>query len=399
MNAPGVTYESARITALTQGCGYQVSGSSSTVTGNAVANQFSCVTMTAEILTGPDEGQSRDIQMSGESTQAGLDIGNTVYVMRNPATGQAIYSLSGIHRMGVTITLLALFIVAVLAVARWKGFWALIGLVFSIAVLIGFMLPALATGESGLLVGIVGSMAIMFVVIFVAHGFSLRTSAALMGTLIGLAFSTGLGMLAVRFGHLSGYVSEEELTLGARVNTLDFQQLLVAAMVVAGLGVLNDVTITQSSAVWELRAAGRELTRRQVFASAMRIGRDHIASTIYTIVFAYAGAALSTLMLLILFYDQPIWQLLSTQQMGTEVLRTLASATGLVLAVPITTGISAAMITGATSRCRTHEGVDTSGSASDEPGTRGAVSADSTTGDDPWGWAHSNTDDTGYRLH
>jgi len=110
--------------------------------------------------------------------------------------------------------------------------------------------------------------------------------------------------------------------------------------------VLNDVTITQASAVWELRGAGPELTRRQLFTAATQIGRDHIASTIYTIVFAYTGTALAVLMLIQL-YGLPLTELLATEEIGQEVVRTLASAIALVLAVPVTTGIAALTVPGA----------------------------------------------------
>ena len=124
------------------------------------------------------------------------------------------------------------------------------------------------------------------------------------------------------------------------------QELLTCAIIVAGLGVLIDVSITQSSAVWELRAAAPSLGRRELFRSGMRIGRDHIASTIYTIVFAYAGAALPVLLLLFL-YERPVLDLLQTESMSEEIVRTLASAIGLVLAVPVTTAIAALTVGGA----------------------------------------------------
>ena len=117
-------------------------------------------------------------------------------------------------------------------------------------------------------------------------------------------------------------------------------------MIVAGLGVLNDVTITQSSAVWELRDAAPQMSRARIFASGMRIGRDHIASTIYTIVFAYAGTALAAL-LLISLYDRPLLDVLSDEIIAEEIIRTLASAIGLVLAVPVTTAIAAATVASA----------------------------------------------------
>jgi uncharacterized membrane protein len=107
----------------------------------------------------------------------------------------------------------------------------------------------------------------------------------------------------------------------------------------AGLGVLNDVTITQASSVWELRAASPAMSRRHLFSSAMRIGRDHIASAIYTIAFAYAGASLAVLLLLTI-YDRPLIQLISSESLAEEIARTLITSTGLILAVPITTAIA-----------------------------------------------------------
>ena len=155
--------------------------------------------------------------------------------------------------------------------------------------------------------------------------------------------TAALAQSAVRTSHLSGVSDETGQLLSGYVPGLGFPSLLMGAIVIAGLGVLNDVTITQSSAVWELRAAGPELSRMDLFRSGMRIGRDHIASTIYTIVFAYAGAALSVLLLLYL-YRMPLLDLLGTEDIATEVARTLCSAIGLVLAVPLTTAIAASTV-------------------------------------------------------
>ncbi len=124
---------------------------------------------------------------------------------------------------------------------------------------------------------------------------------------------------------------------------INFQDLLIAAIIIGGLGVLNDTTITQSSAVFELRAAAPNLSRREIFASGMRIGRDHIASTIYTIVFAYAGSALVIIMLLY-FTSDGLLSTLNQEMFASEIIRTLGSAIGLILSVPITTAIAAATV-------------------------------------------------------
>jgi len=279
---------------------------------------------------------------------SGLREGDTVMLMRVPPQGDQpeAYSFLQVQRGAPLSLMFVLFVLVVALVARWRGILALVGLGFGGLVVVKFMLPALLAGESGFVVALVGSSLIMFVVLYLAHGLSIRTSTALAGTLFGVVITAGLGLLAVDLARLSGVASDEGATLVSFAQTLSPQELLTSAIIVAGLGVLNDVTITQSSAVWELRAAAPSMGRRELFRSGMRIGRDHIASTIYTIVFAYAGAALPVLLLLFL-YERPVLDLVQTESLSEEIVRTLASAIGLVLAVPVTTAIAALTVGGA----------------------------------------------------
>jgi uncharacterized membrane protein len=224
----------------------------------------------------------------------------------------------------------------VLAVGRWRGLYALASLAFGAAVVWWFLVPALMDGSPGIGVALTGSSLIMFVVLYLTHGLSLRTSTALAGTLAGIAITAVLAAVAVDDARLTGISDDAGSLLRGFGEGLDFPSLLGCALVIAGLGVLNDVTITQASAVWELRAASPHASRREIYAGAMRIGRDHIASTIYTIVFAYVGTALFVLMLLSV-YDRSILELRSTEQLAEEIVRTLVTSIGLVLAVPVTT--------------------------------------------------------------
>jgi uncharacterized membrane protein len=217
---------------------------------------------------------------------------------------------------------------------------SLVGLAFAFVILLQFVLPALLAGEPPTLVSLVGSAAIMFVVLYLAHGFSARTTTALVGTLFGLTLVAVLGSIAVSAARLTGLTSEETTRLQLYDPTLDFSGIVLAGIVVAGLGVLNDVTITQASAIWQLREVSPEITWRELYARGMSVGRDHIASTVYTIVFAYAGAALP-LLLLFELSPQPLWTTVTSSAVAEEVIRTLVGAIGLVLAVPVTTAAGA----------------------------------------------------------
>lgn len=339
--APGVTFPRAEITDVSTSCGAEGSTSADTTGSDA------CWTLTVRLTSGAATGKQVDVQVVGPTTTAGLHTGDSIQLMRIPGQqGQpASYTVFGIDR-GQPVGLLAgVFVIVVVLVARLRGALALVGLLFSGLVVVKFLLPALLVSDAGVAVALVAASVIMFVVLYLAHGPSIRTSTALAGTLCGIAITALVASYSVGSSHLSGIGDESGALLSSMVSDLDFHALLVSAIIIAGLGVLNDVTITQASSVWELRAAGPELTRLEVFRSAMRIGRDHIASTIYTIVFAYAGAALSVV-LLIYLYDRPLLDLLGTEDIATEVVRTLCSAIGLVLAVPITTAIATATVAG-----------------------------------------------------
>ena len=339
MTAEGVDAVSGRITALAP-C--EDTGES---TGQGP--QHACQIAQVEITGGPSAGQTVPVELIGVSGLSGLQVGDGVNVAEVAGIdGEAsTWAFVTADRMPVLIGFLIVFVLAVLGVAGRKGLFGLLGLIVAGAVLFGFMIPALTSGHPAVAVAIIGSTAIMFVVLYLAHGISWRTTSAFVGTWLSLIVTTGLGALGVWMARLSGMSSEETLALAGVLGNLDFPDILTCSLVIGGLGVLNDVTITQASSVWEIRAAGPHLTRRQLFTSGMRIGRDHIASTIYTIVFAYAGASLSLLLLLSL-YDQPLNLLLSTEQFSEEIIRTLGSGIGLVLSVPLTTGVAALTVAG-----------------------------------------------------
>jgi uncharacterized membrane protein len=306
-----------------------------------------CGTLEVTVAEGVDEGTTASVEVPVQVSQAGLRPGDRVELVRTPAAeGEpATFAYFNIQRSQSLWLLGGLFALVVVLVARWRGLMSLVGLAFAGGVVGLFVLPALLVGESPVPVAVVGAVAIMYVVLYTTHGFSIRTSAALAGTLGGIAMTAAIGAWAVGASRLTGVTGEEGGVLTAYAGGLDFQALLVAAVVVAGLGVLNDVTITQTSAVWELRGAAPAMSRRSLFASAMRIGRDHIASTIYTIVFAYAGTAL-LLLLVVSLYDRPLLDLVGTDEIATEIVRSLTSSIGLVLAVPLTTLIAALTVPG-----------------------------------------------------
>lgn len=276
--------------------------------------------------------------------RAGIEVGDDIRMIRIQPPGQTVSWEFLDFKRGLPLTALAIiFALLVVLVARWRGLFALVGIGVTLLALTKFILPAMLAGESPLPVAVVGSTAIMIAVLYLAHGVSIRTTSALFGTFAGIGLTALIGFGSTAWTNLSGVGTEDDQALVATVPALDLSGVVAATMVIAGLGVLNDVTVTQASAVWELRALRPAAGRRAVFASAMRIGRDHIASSVYTLVFAYAGSAM-TVLLLITAYQRGLAEIATTEDIGQEIVRTLVGAIGLVLAVPVTTALAVFMV-------------------------------------------------------
>ncbi|MGY1653234.1 YibE/F family protein [Geodermatophilus sp. SYSU D01119] len=333
---PGTTYPEGRIVSLqTLPCGE---------TGGV---QATCATAVVEVLDGEGTGEYQQVDLAADVVANGIGEGDTVVLTRDAgAEGSPAYQFFDFERTTPMLVLAVAFAVVVAAVARLRGLAALVGLAFAFLVLLQFVMPGLLSGDSPTLVSLVGSSAIMFAVLYLAHGLSARTTTALIGTLFGLALVTGLGALAVGVARLTGLTTEETVQLQTFDPGLDFSGLVIAGVVVAGLGVLNDVTITQASAIWQLHEVDPAMGGRDLYRRGMAVGRDHIASTVYTIVFAYAGAALP-LLLLFEVYSQPAGVILTSSAVAEEVIRTLVGAIALVLAVPVTTAVGAFFATAA----------------------------------------------------
>lgn len=294
----------------------------------------------------PRSGTADTGAPAGTQSGAGTDQGTSTISPPQAAAGSPegpTYMFMDFHRSVPLVALGITLAVLVVAVARLKGLAALCGLVAALATIWFFTLPALLAGRPSMPVALTTASAVLFIVVYLAHGVSVKSSTALLGTFAGIALVTALAAWAIPAAHLIPGASEEMSQLAYYAQNVDLRGVLLCGMVLGGVGVLNDVTITQASSVWELRAAAPADTRWAIFVRAMRIGRDHIASTVYTIAFAYAGGALGLLMLASTL-DHRTLDLITYDDIAQELVGIAVASIGLVLAIPLTTGIAAALV-------------------------------------------------------
>nr|WP_323378288.1 YibE/F family protein [Streptomyces smaragdinus] len=332
----------ARVTELEEVKCAEVNAQSRTADGHADPDEM-CERATIEVISGPNKGRTfKDIVTPGALRR--YDVGQELVVSYQPkAPPEVQYAVVDVVRSVPLMVLAVLFAVAVVLVGRLRGLAALVALAVSFAILILFILPAIIEGSNPLLVAVVGGSAIMLIALYLSHGFNARTSVAAIGTLASLLLIGLLGSLFIGWTKLTGSTDDFTGLIHQQYPGIEMSGLLLAGVLIGSLGVLDDVTVTQASAVWELRQAEPGASWRKLYGSAMRIGRDHIASVVNTLVLAYAGASLP-LLLLFTTARVGVTGVLTSELVTQEVVRTLVGSIGLVASVPLTTMLAAMVL-------------------------------------------------------
>jgi uncharacterized membrane protein len=309
-----------------------------------------CRTVTFRLLEGVDEGELVELQLIADTPRTtDLGMGEEVLMGYAPsAPEEARYAYLDPDRRTSLLVLAFVFGLAVVLLGGLRGVASLVGLGATVAVLLGFILPSILEGSDPLAVSLVGASAIAFLALYLSHGFSTRTTVALLGTLSGLACVAILSIISMELADITGFGSEEAFIVQALGGAIDLRGVVLGGIVIGALGAIDDMTVTQASAVWELRSADRTMSRSRLLRSGLRIGRDHVASTVNTLVLAYAGASMPLLILFVLA-EQSFGTVANSEIVATEIVRTLVGSIGLVISVPVTTWL-AAMVAGGEGR-------------------------------------------------
>lgn len=300
-----------------------------------------------EIIEGGDKGKQFDYQYQLANQPKTLDkqklqVGQKVVVVKVVLPdGTADYYVSEVYRMPVVIWVFLLFLLLAIICAGWKGVTSIIGLGFSLLVIVKFIVPQIVAGHSPLLITVVGGLFIMIFSLYFAHGFNKRTTIALAGTSITIVLAAIMSIGVVSAAKLFGLGSEEAITLlQGSLKNIDLQGLFLSAILIGALGVLDDITTAQSATVEEIHRANPKLDWRELYKRGSSVGREHISSLVNTLALAYVGASLP-LMLIFTKTDFPVWVLLNSEFLVEEIMRTLIGSIVLIIAVPVTSYLAA----------------------------------------------------------
>lgn len=305
------------------------------VPGTSTETLFQTIAIT--VLDGPKAGDKITI----ENEYLELEVGDKFYFNHNVyIDGTESYFVTNIDRRDSLVFFGLLFVVVIVAFGGWQGLRSLIALGGSFLAIFYVLLPGLVAGYNPLLLSVAVASAVLFAAIFFTHGFNRESAVAYGGTMLAVFFTGILAVIAVSQASLTGFVTDESVFLNfATDGTLDFTGLLLGAIIIGILGVLDDIAVTQSAVVTELFNSNKSLKPREVYQKAIRVGREHVGALVNTLVLAYVGASLPLLMY---FHLSPLsfWSLVNSELFATEIIRAIVGSIGLVLTVPIVTGLA-----------------------------------------------------------
>ena len=304
-----------------------------------------CNLVRIHLTSGPTKGETGRFEIPETEAGARLQVGDRIiaqYLPENPANLR--YFFQDFQRGTPLLALLVIFAVAVIVLGRWQGVRALLALGVTGVLLVGFAFPSIIDGHDPTLVALVVAVLVALAALYLTHGITEMITVALLGTFAALALTAALAVVFTRLAHFTGFGTEDAFYLQLASAQINVKGLILAGVIIGSLGVLDDVTVTQASAVWQLHEANPLYTARDLYHSAVTIGRDHIASTVNTLVLAYTGASLP-LLLLFAQTGRSLSDVVTGELVSVEVVRTLVGSIGLVAAVPLTTALAAVVVT------------------------------------------------------
>ena len=308
--------------------------------GTGEFGQSTCAHATAKLTSEGTTGGFASFDVEPKILGFGLKVNDSITLTEFPdESGNSLFLFQDFNRQQPLAWFIGCFVLIVLLIGRIQGLRALLGLTFGGGLALLYVVPTLALGQNIIVILSLTVPLMTIVMLYLGHGYTLKSIGAIIGTLFGALIALGGALIAVSQLRLTGFASEDDALLMAIASEAKLSNLLVASIVIAGLGALNDVTVTQSSAVWELGDQLKTHGSRWVFTKAMRIGRDHVASSIYTITFAYVGSALVTLMLIMLSKTSMSF-VINSEVVVQEIALICVGLGALMLSMPITTALS-----------------------------------------------------------
>lgn len=300
--------------------------------------------------------QNVTVDIGGETVEISNSLSDTHYIrvkvgtrvivcVDAPANTAPYYSIFNYDRTAGLLIIFLVFAALMLLIGRQRGFYSLAALVFSVLFLLRFTIPAIFCGHSVLLVTAVTILVLTLISIGLISGVGRKSMTSSAVVLIGEGLSAVLFAVFSSILHINGFVDEnvDSLLLITQFSGLDLMHLLFAAAMIASLGAVMDVAVSLVAAVFEVYDRNPSLSRRELFRSGMNVGRDMMGTMSNTLILAFAGSSLSTMLVLFSYGVQSL-QLLSSDYIAVEITHGLCGTAAVILSVPLSAALSALVL-------------------------------------------------------
>ena len=297
-----------------------------------------------ELLTGELKGEKAEVtnyitQKHNVVAKEGKEI---MVCVDRPSEDFYKVSIYNYSRNNHIYIIVIVFFVIMVLIGRGKGFRSMIGLLFTFYSIIFFMIPFIYRGYSPIILSIIVSIISTIVTLFLLNGWSRKTIVATLATCVGVIISGVIFYLISNLLNISGFNLDEaeSLILIAQNTGLKIRDILFSGILISSLAAVMDVAMSIASSIYEINELNRDLDMKTIFNSGINIGRDMIGTMSNTLILAFAGTSLST-MLALYSYNTQFNQLMSSDFIAIEFAQSISGSIGIILAVPITSVISA----------------------------------------------------------
>jgi len=302
-----------------------------------------------QLETGNNQGQIIEIKHSIASKEQPFDVvvnpGDWLIIDFLNENGIKTYYISDFYRIPYFVVLLGIFVMGLVFFGRSVGVKSLIGIGLVLFLLWhGFIAHATHPSINIYLLTLLYCGLISLLILVLVGGFTKKTGAALLGTWGGIVIASLLSSLSIQFMHLTGIDTEEAVMLKNSVPSIDFQGILFASVIIGALGAILDVAISIASAQAEIYTTDPKITWQELYRRGMNVGRDMMGAMANTLILAYVGGFMPSLILLASYNDLPFTHLINTQSIMSELIRAIIGSIGLIYAIPLTAVISAVFL-------------------------------------------------------
>ena len=327
----GKTFEKARVVDIVE--------DNETESGNQIGNQI----VSLELLTGDYKGNTVEaVSSSSYLYGAHCEVGMRVIAEVNESDDSLYVTVFSQDRMWILYAILFLFLVTLCIIGGRQGFNSAIALVFTFVCIVFLFLPMIYRGISPVLAAAAVAVLTTFVTMYLIGGLSSKSITSMIGTVAGVGISAVLAVVFGKIAGISGYnVSDiEQLEYVGQMTNVRIGELLYAGILISALGAVMDVAMSVASTISEIHFRNPQLSRKELFTSGIRVGKDMMGTMSNTLILAFTGSSINTLVFMYV-YGYGIVQITNMYSIGIEIIQGIASTMGVILTVPIVSVISA----------------------------------------------------------